>query len=656
MKRHTKIDRRTGRRRLSAALTIGIAVSLAAIAVWFSGLDKSLELKTLDLRFRIRGELKPNPDIKMVFIGDNDIAALGRWPWSREYHALFLHALASAQPRAIFYDLLFTEKSRDTQEDLSLAEAARSTGNVFLPYYFNNLNAAEKVDESTEAQVFGNQGTWSLPCPLKLQKYFLKASQAILPIRELEGSVRHIGYANAPTDDDGVTRRVPLLVNYGGRLYPSIAFIIACDLWGVSSPEESININPGKEITVLGNDGKIHKIPVDKNCRMLVNYSGAYDAFKWYGFGELLYEWYAEIESGKPSKKLSDINNSVLVVGVNATGIGDIRPTPFEPSYPMMGFVANTLDNLLRENYLKELPRLIVVLSLFVLGIGSALLLASGNFAANGISTAIIAVGWFGLTYYLFVKNCIVCPVVSPAGTVLFTYVGVTAWRYAFEEREKRRIKMLFQRYVSPDIVDEVTSGGALHLGGEKRKISALFADVRNFTPLAESLSPEDVVQFLNSFFSKIVTVIFNHQGTLDKFIGDAIMVVFGAPLEQQDQEQRAVDTALDMLRVAKQHSEEIQKQGKPGFEIGIGIASGDAVVGNIGSLRRMEYTAIGDTVNLAARLEELAPGGEVWVTESIHEHCKIPEDSVCGPGKEITVKGKTQSQLVYAIKLCSDK
>jgi adenylate cyclase len=215
---------------------------------------------------------------------------------------------------------------------------------------------------------------------------------------------------------------------------------------------------------------------------------------------------------------------------------------------------------------------------------------------------------------------------------------------------------MLFQRYVSPDIVEQVTSGGALHLGGEKRKISALFADVRNFTPLAESLSPGDVVQFLNSFFSKVVTVIFNHQGTLDKFIGDAIMVVFGAPLEQQDQEQRAVDTAIDMLRVAKQHSEEIQKQGKPGFEIGIGIASGDAVVGNIGSLRRMEYTAIGDTVNLAARLEELAPGGEVWITESIHEHCKIPEDSVCGPGKEITVKGKTQSQLVYAIKLCPDK
>ncbi len=656
MKHHIKADRRTGRRRLSAALAIGIAVSLAAATVRFTGVDKSLELKTLDLRFRIRGELEPNPDIKMVFIGDNDITALGRWPWSREYHALFLHALASAQPRAIFYDLLFTEKSQDPQEDISLAEATRSTKGLFLPYYFNNLNAGEVGDEPAGAQVIRDQNVWSLPCPLKLQKYFLKASQPMLPIRELEGNVRYIGYANAPTDDDGVTRRTPLLVNYSGRLYPSIAFIIACDIWGVSSPEESININPGKEIIVIGGNGKTHKIPVDKNCCLLVNYSGAYDAFKWYGFGELLYEWYAEIESGQPSKKLSDINDSILVVGVNATGIGDIRPTPFEPSYPMMGFVANTLDNLLRENYLKELPPLIIMLSLFVLGIGSALLLVRGNFAANGISAAIIAAGWLGLSYYLFARKYIVCPVVSPIGTVLFTYVGVTAWRYAFEEREKRRIKMLFQRYVSPDIVDEVTSGGALHLGGEKRKISALFADIRNFTPLAESLSPEDVVRFLNSFFSKIVTVIFNHQGTLDKFIGDAIMVVFGAPLEQQDQQQRAVDTAIDMLRVAKQHSEEIQKQGKPGFEIGIGITSGDAVVGNIGSLLRMEYTAIGDTVNLAARLEELAPGGEVWITRDVYENCKIPEDSICGPAKEITVKGKTQPQIVYAIKLSVDK
>ncbi|MFB0527821.1 MAG: adenylate/guanylate cyclase domain-containing protein, partial [bacterium] len=232
---------------------------------------------------------------------------------------------------------------------------------------------------------------------------------------------------------------------------------------------------------------------------------------------------------------------------------------------------------------------------------------------------------------------------------IFFSYLSTIVYKYATEEREKKRIKSIFQRYVSSQVVEELlTSPDKVVLGGRRREITVLFADIRNFTGMASRMAPEEVVSILNEFFTMITEVIFKYNGTLDKYIGDAVMAIYGAPIEEENHAEKALETALEMQKRMGSLEKRFLERGIEPIKIGIGITTGEAVIGNIGSLRRMEYTAIGDSVNLASRLEEVAKPDQILISENTYQIVKdIVKAKVLEP---MAIRGKAELVQVYEV------
>ena len=243
-------------------------------------------------------------------------------------------------------------------------------------------------------------------------------------------------------------------------------------------------------------------------------------------------------------------------------------------------------------------------------------------------------------------------PVTVPALALIFAFVGDLAWKYFVEGREKRQIKKLFSRYVSKDVYDQLVANPSLAaLGGARRHMTVLFSDIRGFTTLSEKGTPEDVVSQLNQLFTRMVAVVFEHRGTVDKFVGDMIMALYGAPLDDEDHAEHAVQTALAMIKTLHEMNEVWAREGKPQLGIGIGINTGDMIAGNVGSESIMSYTVIGDAVNLGARLESLNKdyGTLIIISEATRSRLKGRYD--IHPLGDVIVKGKSQPVAIFEVK-----
>mgnify|MGYP000876399714 FL=1 len=253
------------------------------------------------------------------------------------------------------------------------------------------------------------------------------------------------------------------------------------------------------------------------------------------------------------------------------------------------------------------------------------------------------------ISFILFLNNNFLLTTV-PACTVIGTcYISIISYRLIIEERQKRKLKNIFQRYVSPQVVNLIiNSSDRPVLGGERKKMTVLFSDIRNFTPMSEKLKPEEVVNVLNEYFTSMAEIIFQHDGTIDKFIGDCIMAFWGAPIYHSDDALRAVKSALGMKKKLEALQKKWEKEGKPPVAVGIGINTGEVVVGNIGSPERMEYTTIGDEVNLASRLQSIAKEGQIFISSSTYrEVCEEIEAKEMAPVK---VKGKSEPVIFYEV------
>lgn len=261
----------------------------------------------------------------------------------------------------------------------------------------------------------------------------------------------------------------------------------------------------------------------------------------------------------------------------------------------------------------------------------------------------VIIAGYFLLALGLFVSLGICLDLFSPLLVITLSYLAIIFYRFILEGREKRRIKSIFSRYTAPQLIDQLLSQpGEITLGGEKKVVSILFADIRGFTKISESIPPEKVVEILNEVLTIIVRAIFKEQGTLDKFIGDCVMAVYGAPIPQTEHAQRAVRSALEIQKKLKNIEEKWVGEIGRKLEVGIAINSGEAIIGNIGSPERMDYTAIGDTVNLAARLEEFANEGEIVISKNTYSLVKDLAD--CQEMEPIRVKGKKDEIRIYKV------
>jgi adenylate cyclase len=408
--------------------------------------------------------------------------------------------------------------------------------------------------------------------------------------------------------------------------------------------------------------GVVPVVPVqlaaDGQCSALIAWRGpaanasGQPTFTSYSFYDLFYSQQQIIEGQTPGVDPALFRDRIVVVGANAEGLHEVFSTPFrsgEINGPELH--ANVIDAMLANRSIERAPAWITIA---LVAAGAAAVGGAGlwvNAWLTGAAALAVTLLLAGVAVWLFAGGVWI-PFTVPALAIVFAFVGDLAWKYFVEGRDKRLIKKMFSRYVSKDVFDQLVANPSLAaLGGARRHMTVLFSDIRGFTTMSEKGTPEDVVAQLNELFTRMVAVVFAHRGTVDKFVGDMIMALYGAPLDDRDHADHAVETALAMIRTLNDMNGEWQRQGRPTLDIGIGVNTGDMVAGNIGSDTIMSYTVTGDAVNLGARLESLNKdyGTRIIISEFTRAALKGQYD--IHPLGEVVVKGKTKPVAIFEVK-----
>ena len=533
----------------------------------------------------------PDPDIVIVDIDERSLAEMqdvaGRWPWPRAVHAELIDGLARQQPAAVVFDLTFTDMDTDRRDsDALLSATMRRHANVYVPSIRLPADGDSRgAPVSDIAPLLGiRRGPQAQP----------DARISILSPLALDLDVWRTGLINFSEDDDGVGRRYYLWLDSYGWQIPSLPVRIAQDLhW-----------------------------PIPEGSQLLLDWRGLPPAFKHVRYAEL----FTDLSRGKPLRPANEFTGKIVIIGSAATGLKDFRATPLSSLHPGVEILATAIDNLKNGHRVAEVPRWVVFVigALLILGLVNAFLRLSAVTAGVTltIATIVLVLSTWGLLGAGWRMNWASPVIVS---WLLFLFLALAVYRR--EKQRRQRAVSMFARMVSPSVVNELLEVGATpEAMTGSAEVTVLFSDIRGFTSLSESRSPEEIVSILNRYFARQAEVIFRHGGTLDKFIGDGIMAFWGAPKTDPDHAAHAVAAALEMAQALDVFKSELRAEGADyadGFEVGIGLHSGRAIVGFIGSNQKSDFTAIGDTVNLASRVEGLTKGvARVLVTRQTLERC----------------------------------
>ncbi len=605
---------------------IGAALTGFFLIMYLVGnhLLDTLELKTYDMRLTAGGARVPDGEIVIAAIDEKSLAAMGRWPWSRGVIANLVRKLDELGARVIAFDVFFAEpENRNVLEQIrqlenepgagaygrlkqtldtdgALSRAVKQSGRVVLPIVFlmsseetrqqSPIDAA-RADAGIQAQaiqLIKDSGDGHLDFPLP------NPAGVVVNLPALTANAKFTGHINYLPDSDGAVRRAPLIMRYNGLFFPS-ADVQTVRLYQ-NLPHLALR-TASYGITGLEIGDRL--IATDESGRALIHYHGPEKTFATYSV--------SDIYSGNISP--ARIKNKLVLIGTTAIGIGDIRLTPYAAKYPGVEIRANTIQNLLEDDFIHRPDWMSIVDGAIIAGLGIFLVMVLPRLDMRVAIwfTFALLVAYAALAFGLFRGQHIWLNVVYPSLLTLTLFVSSTILKYFSVETEKRQIKGAFQHYVPAQVVEKIMENiDNLGLGGEKRELTVLFSDIRGFTTISEALAPEELVKLLNVYLTRMTDKVFKHNGLLDKYIGDAIMAVYGAPIAHPDHARLACRTALEMLREMHSLREEWKKSGLPDMDMGVGINTGSMVVGNMGSKNRFDYTVIGDAVNLGSRIESL--------------------------------------------------
>jgi adenylate cyclase len=526
---------------------------------------------------------------------------------------------------------------------------------------FQNQN--EDLRDMSAQDWITNHKTQSLKNPIN------HAGRFWINIPLISEKSKHYGYFNAFQDSDGYIRRTKLISRYGSLVVPSLALktVLTAKNQGLMVVLNQDPNNPkSKMISELSltdsNSGETQEsIPVDAEGRININYAGPQKMFAYISVNEILNKsdkmnilQRVNGREGKFSVSKEDfLKNKIIFIGATAVGIYDLRVTPFEENFPGVETHANIAENILQKNYFKTLPDEPIYMLLFVLIFG--LIISYGIAKTGAINGSLLSlVAFLGLYFtdkYLLFSKGMVVTLIIPLLLILVIYIFLTFYKYLTEERKKKQLKGTFEKYVSPAVVHEILSHPEkIKLGGRKENMTVLFSDVRDFTTLAEKLDPEVLSDFLNRYLTPMTRIIFKNNGTLDKYIGDAIMAFFGAPIHYKDHAKKCCDAALEMIEKLNTLNNEFAKEQLPQIQIGIGINSGEMSVGNMGSDIVRSYTVMGDAVNLASRLEGINKSYGTNIIISDYTYEQVKDDFIARELDWVRVKGKLLPVKIYEL------
>jgi len=627
--------------RLATAVCAALTVGWILLFLTKPPLLEDLERRVYDLRLQRLPHVRPTR-VTIAAIDERSLAALGRWPWSRSILARVADRLRELGARVIAFDVFFPE-SESAGADREFARALSRAGNVVLGTVFllqpdevlhldpGRLRAAQLAIEPQHIAVLRGGATPTRPLPEPLG--------ALANIPGLQRAAAASGHVNVVADVDGVVRRVPLVMRWGGRYYPSFDVQVARLYLGAAEVALELEEYGIADLAL----GERH-VPLDEDGRLLVRYRGPAGSFDTVSIVDLL--------EGRADPAL--VRGRVALIGNTAQGIGDMRVTPYGGVVPGVEIRASLIEGLLQGDFLQrpDWLELVDASALAALGLLLTVLLPRIGVAAGGLLALACAGGYVLAADRVLESQGLWVSVVYPATLAVTLFVATALVYYFFAFSEKRYLKLAFQRYVPPAVVDDIARDpGKLRLGGEKRELTVLFSDIRGFTTLSEAMDPEALVRLMNRYFTAMTERVFEQRGSLDKFIGDAVMAVFGAPLADARHAEHACRAALSMVAALGELQSQWREEGLPRVDIGIGINSGPVIVGNMGSVDRFNYTVVGDAVNLASRLEALNKtyGTTILVSDSTRSQIG---DVGC-PVREIDrvrVRGREQPVSVFEL------
>jgi adenylate cyclase len=664
-------------RKAVAGLVVGLAAGLLVLALASlfgrqstGGVDpfQSIEFRTYDWRLtRTAQPSTARQDLALIEIDEYSLRNLqpnaGRWPWPRAVHSMLIDYLARAPAKVIAYDVDFAEADTragfefggDTwsgkESDGAFIDSVRAAGNVIM------LADATYEGQATAGGPSVPDAGFTIDSPLVAER------QTIFPPFEaLAGAVAGFGHNLFVLDPDGPLRHTVPFVRVGTKALPSLG--LAAAMTALALPPSSVHVDD-RSLTAGGREMpvQIRHVRSADGVRSyqwgLVDFRGPAlladmksRPYPNYAFFDLLYSEEQILAGQKPNIDPSVFKDKIVFVGVTASGLYDVFETPFAGGrMPGIQVHAAVADDFLSSRFLapaREPVRVLIVLG-FALLVGVIATLVPAWWASAATLVGLAGFGWaatrlFAAGYWLNMTQ----PVFASA-IALF---GGVAYQYFIEGREKRKMKRLFGQYVSKDVYAQLVANPDLaRLGGQRREMSVLFSDIRGFTTITERGQPEEIVHMLNEYFTRMVDIVFKHKGTVDKFVGDMVMALFGAPLDDPDHAQHAVEAALAMMDELKALNAKWVAEGRDvKVDIGIGVNTGPMIAGNIGSDQIMSYTVIGDAVNLGSRLESLNKQYSTHIIISDETRKRLSSDFVFRPLGDVVVKGKTQPVAIFEV------
>lgn len=652
----------------------GLLIIVLACLLYHSfGLRKPELLQTLDNQltaamFRWRGAQPTHGSVVIVDIDEKSLARIGQWPWPRNRVAELIGSIRAQGAGVVGMDILFAEPDRTSPARVvgeligdiagnslgeavmllasavrfdhdrllgeAFAEVPSVLGYAFLPGGDSPRDVAATPFPSWEVRLEPEGLTFS---DLQL----LSVPRVLLNIPEVSQGLSE-GFFNVWPDPAGTVVKVPLVMLYDGIPYPSLA--LECARVGLGQSAVVLHGaagRNGKGAALLGVSLGERFVPTDSTGQVMVNYRGPNGAFPYVSASDLM--------EGKAAVSLK---GKIVLIGTSATGLLDLQATAFSSIYPGVEVHATVIDNIIAGDPLRHdlLTEIGVTYCLIIAGgLLICALLAFGGPVFGAMAALSLTVGAvLGCYHFLFFKGTVV-GLVFPLASILAIFLSVTLANYLFVDRQKRFIHGAFRHYLAPQVVDQLMRHPEkLSLAGAEQVLTVMFCDVRNFTSLSEGMDSVSLASFMNRYLTEMTRIITDHRGMLDKYIGDAIMAIWGAPLEDEDHALNAVACALAMEKRMGELRRQWLAEGLPEIGVGIGVNTGPMRVGNFGSVQLFDYTVIGDEVNLASRIEGLTKTYGCSCLVTANTRLRLPGDMKLRPVDLVKVKGKAKSVEIF--------
>ena len=624
------------------------------IVIYFA-LASFSQMKSYNFLYKLTLKNKvASSDVVLIAIDDKSLHEIGRWPWKREYYLeIFDYLKTYTKAKVMGYDGLIMAPdleypSSDEKFFSSIDRFDNLTTGVAFSYdefennidkdYYNKLLLSKSdvkiIDKRTK-----NKEQSDFKSFTALQKEYFK-------------NVNSIGFVNVPTDSDGYIRQIAQLIDYKGTLYPSLSFLMYSKYTGIKEFILSDNF-------IFGfSDKHTLKIPIHNKKGMSINYICFYDlkdinySHKKYSASDIINSYRALKKGKKPLLDPSVFDNKIVFIGANANAqaLNDIARTPVSETFSGLDIQATNFDNLLTNNFFRiTSPLYNFFICLFIFILVFFLINTMPIISALLSCTSIMLIYMFFALFMYY--NKVAISVILPEVFVIVSIACAYSYRYLIEDNKKLKIQRAMGKYLSYDVMQNVVKNiDNISLGGKRANITVLFADIRNFTSISETMDADSVSMILNEYFSALVPIIEEHNGVLNKFMGDAVLAIFGEPKKSNNHALDAVKCACKMLKKVKYLQDKWLEEGKPRIEIGIGISSGEAFIGNIGSQERLEYTVIGDTVNTASRIENYNKvyRTNLLISESTYELVRDYVDAITI--KNVAIRGKAYRINLYEV------